>query len=100
MVIKWLRKRKANKVAEELQQAIATRQVLLDGLRKSVDTHTLHTELQPGIRRRAARPTTISYDHYQTMKRLGASEGYLERLKPVVRDWPTDENPGEFIFRS
>jgi len=94
MLVKWLRKRKANKVAEQLQADIATRQVLLDGLSKSVDIHTLHTELKPGIRQRPARPTTISYDHYQTLERLGASEDFLAKLKPIVRDWPDENNSG------
>ena len=93
---KWIRKRKENKVAEQLRQEAETRAVLLDGLRKSVDTKVFHTELnsKPGIRRRPAVPTTISYEHYKTLERLGASEGYLVRLKPVVRDWPDENNSG------
>lgn len=97
MLGKWIRKRKENKVAEQLRQEAETRAVLLDGLRKSVDTKVFHTELNsvPGIRRRPAVPTTISYDHYKTIERLGGSEDYLAKLKPIVRDWPEEnKNPG------
>jgi len=88
MLVKWLRNRKANKVAEAMERDRQTRQILLDSLRKSVDEKTLHTELvqRPGVRRRAARPTTISPEHFELMERLGASTEYLKRLRPIVRD--------------
>lgn len=96
MLLKLLRKRKENKLAEQLRREAETRSVLLDGLRKSVDTKVFHTTLvqKPGIRKRPAVPTTISYDHYKTLERLGATESYLNKLKPIVRDWPEENNPG------
>jgi hypothetical protein len=101
MLSKWFKKRQANKAAEELRARLEVQQVLLDSMRKSVDTKVFHKELvqKPGVRNSPVVPSTVSYDYYQTMKRMGASQKLLDSLKPIVKDWP-DENPGEFIFRS
>lgn len=101
MLIKLLKKRKANKVAEQLRQDAETRQIMLDNLHKSVNRNMLHADISTeGIRvRKKVVPGTVSYAYYQTVERLGASEDFLAKLKPDVRDWP-EENPGDFSFHS
>lgn len=102
MLSKWLRKRKASKAAEELRARLEAQQVLLDGMRKSVDVKVFHKDLnpKPGVRNPRVVPSTVSYDYYKTMERLGASPKLLNSLKPVVRDWPDDENPVIFSSQS
>lgn len=102
MLTKWFRNRKQNKVAEALRQAAYERAQLLDVMRKSVDRTVFHKNLvnKEDIRNRPVVPTSVSYDYYQTLERLGASPKLLRNVKPIVKDWPDDENPGNFIFQS
>lgn len=101
MALKWLRKRQENRVAEALRQAAYERQQLLDVMSRAVNTTVFHTDLvnKPGVRNRRAVPTTVSYDHYMSLKRMGATEDFLAKMRPIVKDWP-DENPGNFSFHS
>lgn len=88
MLIKWLRNRRDNKIAEQMERERITRQNLLDSLRKSVDEKTLHrdwTPIKPG-RNAPVRPTTISREHFELLECLGASTEYLKKLRPIVRD--------------
>lgn len=88
MLFNWYRKRKDNKLAAQLEEDRQMRQILLNSIRKSVDEKMLHAELvdRPGVRRRPARPTTVSVEHFELLERLGASTEYLKRLRPIVRD--------------
>jgi hypothetical protein len=87
MLIKFLRKRKENKVAAQLEAERQTRQVLLNSLTKSVDRKVFHRSLDatPGHRNPVV-PTTVSRDFAETLLRLGADEKTMDDFLPIVRD--------------
>jgi hypothetical protein len=87
MLIKWLRNRRDERIADRMEDDRKTRQNLLDSLRKSVDTNSIQPTLTstPGTQR-VVRPMTISREHFETMERLGASTNLLKKLRPLVRE--------------
>jgi septal ring factor EnvC (AmiA/AmiB activator) len=89
MLGKWLRNRKQKKIDAQIQQEAATRAVLSDSLRKSMNSDQMHKLLvdPPNkVTRTKVVKTTVSPEYRDLIARLGATTEELKRINSIVRD--------------